>query len=54
MTVEQFKNLRKGDIVQNKISGDSYVIEQAYDYQKYIAVCAVTVTNPDEWMKIER
>lgn len=54
MTIEQFKNLRRGDIVQNRLTGDSYVIEQAYDYQKYVAVLTVTVTNPDEWTKIER
>ena len=53
MTQQEFKNLRRGDIVADK-DGDSYVIEQAYDYQKYIGVSTVTITNPDEWEKINR
>lgn len=54
MMLQEFKNLRRGDIVRNIGSGDSYVIEQAYDFQKYIAVTTVTVTNPEDWEKVER
>lgn len=50
MSKIEFENLRRGDIIRNIGSGESYVIEQQYDIPaKFIAVHTVTVTNPDEW-----
>lgn len=48
MTPEQFCQLKQGDIVRGKLSGESYVVTANYgDY--VIAVRTAHLAQPSEW-----
>jgi hypothetical protein len=49
MTVKEFNGLKRGDIVRNTGSGNSYVIVDGIKRLGFIAVRTITVTNPFEW-----
>lgn len=50
MNAEEFSKLKRGDIVQNTGSGNSYVIaEQHGDW--FIGVRTIAITHPSEWEK---
>jgi hypothetical protein len=52
MTQEQFNKLKRGDIVQNKQSCNSYIISQQIDTPDkvaFIGVDTIYITNPNEW-----
>lgn len=51
MTQEELANLKRGDLVRNVGSGESYMILDTY--LRPIAVRSVTVTNPQEWEKVD-
>lgn len=48
MNDSDFENLRDGDIVQNKGSGNAYIIV-SNDGNTIVAVRSITITNPSEW-----
>ncbi len=51
MTQEEFKNLKQGDVVRGKYTGDSFVVTA--NYGRYvIAVRTVQLNTPDEWYLI--
>lgn len=54
MTLKELRSLRRGDIVRNVGTGQSYVIlfGCSLDGAK-VAVREATVSNPDEWEKVE-
>lgn len=43
-----FTDLKRGDIIQNRVSGTSYVITSV-DKNEAIAVRQIEVTNKSEW-----
>jgi hypothetical protein len=49
MQLEVFKNLKEGDIIQNRASGNGYVITAKIGYAEYIAVKTIVISNPGEW-----
>lgn len=55
MKLEKLKiaNLKRGDIVQNKASGHSYVITSVYTVYA-IAVTTIHISNPDEWLLVNK
>ena len=53
MTKQEMQNLKRGDIVMGKCSGDSYVIDvTAKEYA--IGMRTAHITQPDEWVLIVR
>jgi hypothetical protein len=44
--------LREGDIVQHTVSGADYIVIQVYPH--IIAIRTLTITNPTEWILIEK
>ena len=48
MTKGEFKDLREGDIVQGKASGEGYIVTGNYG-DRVTAVRTVDITQPDEW-----
>jgi hypothetical protein len=46
-------DLRVGDIIRGKASGDSYVVTAIYG-DRATAVRTMDVTNPAEWERVER
>ena len=52
MTEDQFRKLKRGDIVRNKGSADSYVVTSHYG-DRVTAVRTADLTNPSEWLLIE-
>ncbi len=46
------KKLKRGDIVQHKVSGCSYVVDGNYGLYT-IAMRSVQISNPDEWIKVK-
>jgi len=52
MKVEEMKNLKRGDIVKNDGSGNSYVVTANYG-DRITAVRTVDITNPSEWQKVK-
>lgn len=53
MTKEQFQALERGDILRNKSSKSSYVVDANYG-NRVSAVKTVDITNPDEWELVQR
>ena len=53
MTPAQFAALTTGDIVRHKHASEAMVVTANYG-RTVIAVRAVHMTNPDEWLLIER
>lgn len=53
MTKDEFKNLKRGDIIRHKESADSIVIDAKINESRYLAVRIFTVTNSDEWDKVK-
>ena len=53
MTPEQLKNLERGDIVRHKLDVNAYVVTANYG-KGATAVRTVDITNPDEWILIEK
>lgn len=55
MTEPEFLDIKRGRIVQNKGSGESYVVEQCIltHPKRFIAVRTALITNPDEWIVID-
>lgn len=51
MNQKQFENLKRGDLVRHKGSGDAYVVEVTHP--AVIAIHSVTVTNPTEWNLVD-
>lgn len=49
MTQQELNKLRRGDIVLNRVSGDSYVIEHSLGKDGHIAIRTIHVTQPKEW-----
>lgn len=45
------RGLRRGDIVQNTGSGESYVVLR--EHPPILAVRETTVSNPQEWQLVE-
>lgn len=53
MTDEEFKALREGDVVQHVSSGEGYIITgDLFDCK--IATRTLEISNPPEWVKVER
>lgn len=50
-TEEDLLQLRRGDIIQHKYSGNSYVVLDQVG-RSLIAVDTIEVTNPDEWLAL--
>jgi hypothetical protein len=48
MTIEEFENLERGDIVRGKHSTLSYVVDAHHGYAA-IGVRSVEISNPSEW-----
>ncbi len=50
MTEEQFKNLKRGDIVIGKVTGDSYVVDRPLGGDKCVTVVrTLIISQSDEW-----
>lgn len=50
--LRSIEDLRRGDIVQNKNSGLSYVVESVNLTRGATALRSVTVTNPSGWLLV--
>jgi hypothetical protein len=48
MTEEQFRNLKRGDIVRHKTAAESYVVDW-HNGRQATAVRTAYLTNPTEW-----
>ena len=52
LTKDEFEDLRIGDIVRNKASGEGYIITANYG-NRITAVRTVDIINPDEWLLVK-
>lgn len=55
MNREDFLNLKRGDIVQNTGSGQSFVIESVTQHNgsfQFLGIRTCLITNPTEWKKV--
>ena len=50
MTPEEFKNLRRGDIIRHKSDDSAMVITEANEVA-HTAVRTLTISNPEEWIQ---
>ena len=48
MTKEQLKNLKAGDIVRGKLSGDTFIVVRC-DGERATGVRVIEISQPDEW-----
>ena len=51
--IKSLDELECGDIVRGKLSGESYVVTSNYS-QYVIGVRSVQISQPNEWVKIEK
>lgn len=51
--MKNFYKLKRGDIVKNKGSGESYIVDGNYG-NKIILIKTILVMNPSEWEKVPR
>ena len=55
MTKDEINSLKKGDIVRNIGSGNSYFILVCDNENNFIlGIRAIWITNPSEWGKVEQ
>ncbi len=59
MTLIQFNHIERGAILQNRGSGESYVVETTGQLShdgnvSHIGVRTVMITNPDEWILMKK
>ena len=53
MTNDEMKNLQPGDIVRHKSGASGYVVTANYR-SRVTAVCTVDITNPIEWVLVQK
>ncbi len=53
MDAETFKNLKRGDIVRHVSGSNSYIVDVHYG-TRVTAVRTLDMTNPSEWIKINK
>ena len=57
MTKKEFNKLKRGDIVLNLSSGNSYIIDHTiitYTQQvTHLAIRTITISNPSEWKRVQ-
>jgi hypothetical protein len=51
MTIKEFKNLRRGDIVKHELYPITYVVDSNYG-DRVTAMTTADMTNPSEWKLI--
>ena len=51
--IESLDELQRGDIVRHKESGRSYIVDANYS-EYVIAMGTMHISNPSEWVKIEK
>ena len=49
MTSEEFTKLKRGDIVVNQGTGNSYIVEEAITRETKILIRVIIASNPNEW-----
>lgn len=58
MTVDEFNNLKPGDVVQHVVSGDGYVVHDEVVHvhpkgrKEFIGVQTIVISNYLEWKKV--
>ena len=52
-TIKSIKDLKRGDIVRNLSSRNTYVIDAIFGNYA-IGVRIIHISNPDEWIKIKK
>ena len=54
MNKREFKKIKRGNILTNKSSGNSYVVDDELDSKTYIGIRTIIITNPSEWVKFRK
>ena len=52
--MKNFEGIQRGDILQHKTTGNSFVIVTNLDEGRLIGVRTIIITNPSEWKKFCR
>lgn len=54
MTEQEFADLKPGDVVRHANGSDGYIVHANYGNRNIIAILAIHLGNPHEWLLISK